>query len=103
MRPGCRPSWPNCSFCRGIDDPRLARDFLDARLASLRDPEELPGVSAAAERIMAAIAAGRRIVIYGDYDVDGMSGTALLYLCLRMLGGRGQLLRAAIASTRATG
>jgi single-stranded-DNA-specific exonuclease len=72
-------------LCRGIHDPRVARDFLDAKLASLRDPDDLPGVCPAAERIMAAIAAGRRIVIYGDYDVDGMSGTALLYVCLRML------------------
>ena len=72
-------------LCRGISDPRVARDFIEARLGTLRDPEDLPGVAAAAERIMAAIAAGRRIVIYGDYDVDGMSGTALLYLCLRML------------------
>jgi single-stranded-DNA-specific exonuclease len=72
-------------LCRGISDPRIARDFIEARLGTLRNPEDLPGVAAAAERIMGTIAAGRRIVIYGDYDVDGMSGTALLYLCLRML------------------
>ncbi len=72
-------------LCRGIHDGRLARDFLEAKLSSLRDPEDLPGVTGAADRIMAAIAAGRRIVIYGDYDVDGMSGTALLFLCLKML------------------
>ncbi len=71
--------------CRGICAPALVRDFLDARLDSLRDPEDLPGVTAAADRVTAAIAAGRRIVVYGDYDVDGISGTALLHLCLRML------------------
>jgi single-stranded-DNA-specific exonuclease len=71
--------------CRGIHDARVARDFLDARLGSLRDPEDLPGMPEAADRIIAAIAAGRRIVIYGDYDVDGMSSTALLYLCFKML------------------
>ena len=70
---------------RGIYDPQLAREFLEARLTSLRDPDSLPGASAAADRIMSAIAAGRRMVVYGDYDVDGMSGTALLFLCLRML------------------
>ncbi len=74
-------------LCRGIVEPQFARDFLDVRLASLRDPETLPGVASAADRLMAAAGAGRRIVIYGDYDVDGMSGTAILYLCLRMLGG----------------
>ena len=72
-------------LCRGIHEPSLARDFLDAKLSSLRDPCELPGASDAAERIWAAIETRRRIVIYGDYDVDGMSGTALLFLCLRML------------------
>ncbi|MEX0675688.1 MAG: single-stranded-DNA-specific exonuclease RecJ [Pirellulales bacterium] len=75
-------------LCRGIHDAQRARDFLEARLASLRDPEELPGVTAAADRITAAIAAGRQIVIYGDYDVDGMSGTAILYLCLKMLSAQ---------------
>ncbi len=73
-------------ICRGIDEAGRARDFLDVRLASLRDPEALPGAADAADRLLAAVAAGRRIVIYGDYDVDGMSGTAVLYLCLRLLG-----------------
>ena len=73
-------------LCRGISDPAMARDFLDAKLTSLREPEDLPGVTDAADRIMAAIAGSRRIVIYGDYDVDGMSGTALLFLCLKLLG-----------------
>ncbi len=72
-------------LCRGIHDPRVARDFLEARLSTLRPPEDLPGVNDAAERIGAAISGGRKIVIYGDYDVDGMSGTALLYLCLKLL------------------
>jgi len=71
---------------RGIHDPQQARDFLDARLSSLRDPETLPGVELASDRILAAIAAQRRIVVYGDYDVDGMSGTALLVRCLQLLG-----------------
>ncbi len=70
---------------RGIHDAEIARQFLAARLASLREPEDLPGVSGAADRVMAAVQAGRRIVIYGDYDVDGMSGTAILVRCLKML------------------
>lgn len=73
-------------ICRGIHDPRAAREFLDAKLSGLRDPLELAGTAAAVERISAGIAAGRKIVVYGDYDVDGMSGTALLVQCLRMLG-----------------
>src|SRR5690606_27040794 len=54
----------------------------------LRDPELLPGLAAAADRVTASIAAGRKIVIYGDYDVDGMSGTAILYRCLSLLGAQ---------------
>lgn len=73
-------------ICRGIHDPEQARQFLDPKLSALRDPEQLPGCGQAAERIHEAIRAGRRIVIYGDYDVDGITGTALLRQCLKMLG-----------------
>ncbi|HJT35303.1 MAG TPA: single-stranded-DNA-specific exonuclease RecJ [Pirellulales bacterium] len=73
-------------ICRGLDDPVRARDFLDPKLAQLRDPGELPGVPAAVERIARAIAARERIVVYGDYDVDGMTATSLLVQCLRLLG-----------------
>ena len=81
--------------CRGICDPAAIREFLDCKLAALRDPDLLPGVPEAADRIMAAIADRRPIVVYGDYDADGMTGTALLLECLRLLGGAGELLRAA--------
>ena len=73
-------------ICRGITDPAKARSFLDPKLTDLYDPEMLPGCREAAQRIHAAVQAKRRIVIYGDYDVDGMSGTAVLYLCLKLLG-----------------
>ncbi len=71
---------------RGIDAPDVARSFLDARLSGLHDPECLPGASEAADRIAAAVRAGRKIVIYGDYDVDGVCGTSILWLCLRLAG-----------------
>jgi single-stranded-DNA-specific exonuclease len=73
-------------ICRGLDDPLIVRNFLDPKLSQLRDPSELPGVAAAAERIGRAIAAGERITVYGDYDVDGITGTSLLVQCLRLLG-----------------
>lgn len=73
-------------LARGIVDPLVARGFLDAKLTSLRDPDTLPGVPQAAERIYAAIQDKRKIIIYGDYDVDGMTGTALLWRCLKLLG-----------------
>jgi single-stranded-DNA-specific exonuclease len=73
-------------ICRGITDPGAARTFLDPKLTALRDPQLLPGCPQAVRRIQDAMAAGQRIVIYGDYDVDGMTGTAILWLCLKMLG-----------------
>ncbi len=73
--------------CRGVTDPAIARDFLDPKLSALREPGLLPGCQVAAERIHAAIAAGKRILVYGDYDVNGMTGTAILWLCLKLLGG----------------
>lgn len=71
---------------RGIYDAQEAQHFLDAKLNHLRDPEELPGLEQAVERIFPAIAAQDRIVVYGDYDADGMTGASILLLCLRMLG-----------------
>jgi single-stranded-DNA-specific exonuclease len=73
--------------CRGIRDPEQARRFLDPKLSALREPELLPGCLLAAERIHQALRQGRRIVVYGDYDVDGITGTALLCQCLKLLGG----------------
>jgi single-stranded-DNA-specific exonuclease len=71
---------------RGIDCPQAARDFLDAKLSGLRDPEQLPGAVAAAEILHQAIASKHRIIVYGDYDADGMTATAILLGCLRLLG-----------------
>jgi single-stranded-DNA-specific exonuclease len=73
-------------ICRGITDPDGARNFLEPKLTALRDPQLLPGCAEAVRRIHAAAAAGGRIVVYGDYDVDGVTGTAILWLCLKMLG-----------------
>jgi single-stranded-DNA-specific exonuclease len=71
---------------RGLTHPVDVRAFLEVKLTGLREPELLPGIPEAAERIHAAIEARRRICIYGDYDADGMTATGLLYNCLRLLG-----------------
>lgn len=70
---------------RGVTDPQAVRGFLDTKLSLLRDPELLPGLSHAADRLSDAINRGARITIYGDYDADGMTATALLYRCLKLL------------------
>jgi single-stranded-DNA-specific exonuclease len=73
---------------RGIGDPDLAREFIEAKRTSLHDPELLPGAAEAAQRIARAVAEDRPIVIYGDYDVDGVCGTSLLWACLKLAGAR---------------
>jgi len=71
--------------CRGITDPREVETFLNPKLTSLRMPEELPGTKQAAGIILEAVRAGQKIVIYGDYDVDGMTSTSILLKCLQIL------------------
>jgi single-stranded-DNA-specific exonuclease len=70
---------------RGYGDPETARAFLAAD-PPRHDPLLLGDVGAACERIREAIAAGRRICVHGDYDVDGICATALAVTVLRDLG-----------------
>jgi single-stranded-DNA-specific exonuclease len=71
---------------RGIEKPDTARRFLGATLGALHPPALLPGINEAVDRILKAVRDGRRICIYGDYDVDGTTGIAILLLTLRSLG-----------------
>jgi single-stranded-DNA-specific exonuclease len=73
---------------RGFTTREEASAFLNAKLVDLHDPELLPGVSEAADRTVAAINAKRRITIYGDYDVDGVTATSLLWYCLQLTGAQ---------------
>src|SRR3954454_23684633 len=70
---------------RGYTDPDVARAFIAGEWLS-HDPFQLGDMAVAVERIRAAIADGRRICVHGDYDVDGISATALAVLLLRELG-----------------
>ena len=71
---------------RGVADPARARAFLSARMDSLHDPDLLPGAVEAARRIHLAALERRSIVIYGDYDVDGVCGVSILWMCLKLAG-----------------
>jgi single-stranded-DNA-specific exonuclease len=71
---------------RGIAEPELVRRFLQTPYNGLHDPARLPGVAEAADRLHEAVRQGRRICVYGDYDVDGLTGTAILWQALRFLG-----------------
>lgn len=73
---------------RGITTPDEARQFLNPALADLQDPLELPNMKLGAARIAGAIRNEEQILIYGDYDVDGITGTVLLTDLFRRLGGK---------------
>jgi single-stranded-DNA-specific exonuclease len=70
---------------RGYGNPDAARDFM-AGEQPLHDPFRLGDMTAAVERIRAAVAARRRICVHGDYDVDGICATVLAVLVLHELG-----------------
>jgi single-stranded-DNA-specific exonuclease len=70
---------------RGYGDPEAARAFLAAGDVS-HDPLQLGDMAAACDAIRGAIAAGKRICVHGDYDVDGICATALSVILLRELG-----------------
>lgn len=70
---------------RKIKTPDEAKSFLAPNLNDLHDPWLLPDAKKAAERIHQAVENGERIVVYGDYDVDGITATALLLKCLRLI------------------
>jgi single-stranded-DNA-specific exonuclease len=71
---------------RGISASDDAEQFLAPRLISLSDPFLLPNMAAAVDRILAAIDRCERIVLYGDYDVDGVTSLALVTRLLRAMG-----------------
>ncbi len=73
-------------IARGIKDIVHARAFLQPHLKDLHEPELLPGIERAVERINHAIYRGEKIVIYGDYDADGITATVLLQKVLALSG-----------------
>ncbi|HEX8876776.1 MAG TPA: single-stranded-DNA-specific exonuclease RecJ [Phycisphaerales bacterium] len=82
--PDCDPSLPLAErvlAARGVSDPR----FLDAPLKDLHDPSRMPDLDKAAARILDALDRDQSIVIYADYDVDGVSAAAILWHVLHAL------------------
>ena len=75
-----------CLVNRGLSDLEIAASFLKPRLANLADPNLLPNMEAGVNRLFQARKAGEALVIFGDYDVDGVTSTALLHESLGALG-----------------
>jgi single-stranded-DNA-specific exonuclease len=73
-------------YNRGIQTAEEASIYLE-RKGSLYDPFQMIGMDAAVERLCRALSDGEQVAVYGDYDVDGVTATALLVQVLRRLGG----------------
>ncbi len=73
-------------YLRGIRTRPEAEAFLSASLSQLHDPLGFPDITVAADRLVLALEKKERICVYGDYDVDGVTATALVLLVLRRLG-----------------
>lgn len=71
---------------RGVTQADEAKTFLTASLSGLHEPSSLPGIAQAADRIFEAANSKKRICIYGDYDVDGITASTILWRCLTLAG-----------------
>ncbi len=85
---GCSHFFARILINRGCDTPTLAKEFLKIDRSCLADPYLFRDMKAAVERIGAAIKENQKITVYGDYDVDGITATALLTETLAHLGAR---------------
>ncbi len=97
-----RPAWPGRKtlaqegrfpeligqllYNRGIENAEAARKYLQPSLSDLVEPQKLQGIAPAVRRIREAMGRREKIVIYGDYDVDGITAAAILWDCFRLAG-----------------
>jgi len=72
---------------RGIRDPETAAHFLSPALAHLHDPLQMSGMKSALDRLEAALERREKILIYGDYDVDGTTAIVILKIAIELCGG----------------
>jgi single-stranded-DNA-specific exonuclease len=80
------PALAQVCINRGIKTPEEVNAFLKPDLSNVSDPFDIQGMEGAVERITAAAKNNERILVYGDYDVDGLSATALIVQALKILG-----------------
>jgi len=83
---GISPILAQVLLNRGIDKPLQAERFLKADATMFLDPKDLPDISKAVARIKAAVKNKNKVMIFGDYDVDGITSVALLESFLKGLG-----------------
>lgn len=83
---GISPVTAQVLYNRGLTTPEAAQAFLTAGREQILDPFLLKDMDRAVPLIRERISSGRPIMVYGDYDVDGVTGTTILVLALRALG-----------------
>ncbi len=83
---GISPLVAQALINRGIVDIETGRQFLQPKLVDLIRPARMPGIDGAVARLAQALAAKEKITIYGDYDVDGITGVSILWELLTLLG-----------------
>lgn len=84
---GVSPTLAQMLLHRGVDEVERAREFLSPSIAALTHPGSMVDRDAAAERLTDAVRRRERIVVFGDYDVDGTTSTVILSDVLEALGG----------------
>ncbi|KAA3617898.1 MAG: single-stranded-DNA-specific exonuclease RecJ [Calditrichaeota bacterium] len=73
---------------REIDSENKFKKFIKPQLSDLYDPFLMNGMQRAVDRVVAALESGEKILIYGDYDVDGVTSVSILYQAIHSLGGK---------------
>ncbi|MFK7788374.1 MAG: single-stranded-DNA-specific exonuclease RecJ [Phycisphaeraceae bacterium] len=86
LLPGLHPLVNRLLRARGVENTDQAERFLNPKLKHLHDPATLPGCVRAAQRLKLAVEQQQPIIIYGDYDVDGVTASSILYHTLKQAG-----------------
>ena len=73
-------------LARNLDNPESARQYLEPQFKNILPPQSIPGLDACADLVARAITNKEKITIYGDYDVDGITGTTMLHRLMKAAG-----------------
>ncbi len=73
---------------RGLDTAENIENFINPKMEDLKDPFQLPDMEKGVERIVDALRANEKMMVYGDYDVDGITAAGLMFLVLNKLGAQ---------------
>ncbi|MBI3478094.1 MAG: single-stranded-DNA-specific exonuclease RecJ [Acidobacteria bacterium] len=87
IAPAALPVLSELLVRRGLDDPEVAQRFLVPELTHLHDPLQMSGMKVALDRLEAAVERKEKVLIYGDYDVDGTTAIVILKTAIELCGG----------------